>query len=98
MSKARTQAAYVLVRRLGYRLGDVAVYFGREAATVGTLLARLEARLATKPKEQGTIDRLLKIVNSQKSSLAPTIEKEDTVTVTKDRPVLVLTVSLPKRR
>jgi REP element-mobilizing transposase RayT len=41
MSRARTMTAYVLVRRLGYRLSDVAAYFGRDVATLATLLARL---------------------------------------------------------
>jgi len=44
VSKARTITAYVLVRRLGYRLSDVAAYFGRDIATVATLLARLSDR------------------------------------------------------
>jgi len=30
-----------MVRGFGYRLSDVAAYFGREAATTATLLARL---------------------------------------------------------
>ena len=64
VSKVRKEVQYVLVRRLGYRLSDVAAYFGRDAATVATLLARLEARAAVEPKERGAIDRLVEIVNS----------------------------------
>jgi chromosomal replication initiation ATPase DnaA len=64
VSKARTQAAYVLVRRLGYRLSDVAAYFGRDAATVASLLARLGAKVQTEAKEKDAIERMVKIVNS----------------------------------
>jgi REP-associated tyrosine transposase len=63
VSKARTQIAYILVRRVGYRLSDVAEYFARDIATVGTLLARLNAKAGTEPNEQIAIDRLIKIVN-----------------------------------
>jgi len=64
VSKARTWAAYVLVRRLGYRLSDVAAYFGRDAATVASLLARLGAKVQTEAKEKDAIERMVKIVNS----------------------------------
>jgi putative transposase len=45
VSKARTVMAYVLVRRMGYRLGDVAAYLRRDIATVGTLVGRLYKRM-----------------------------------------------------
>ena len=63
-SRARTRIAYVLVRRQGYGLKDVAEYFGRDAATVASLLARLEAKMLGEPKEKAAIDQMLKIVNS----------------------------------
>ena len=64
VSKARTRIGYVLVRRLGYRLSDVAAYFGRDAATLASLFARLEAKLPTDPKDRNAIEGLVKIVNS----------------------------------
>ena len=64
ISKARTIAAYVLVRRLGYRLNDVAAYFGRDVASVATLLARLNERMQADDKTRRDIDRLVKIVES----------------------------------
>jgi chromosomal replication initiation ATPase DnaA len=62
ISKARTTASYVLVRRLGYRLSDVAAYLGRDVASVATLLARLSDRMQADDKASGEIERLAKIV------------------------------------
>ena len=64
VSRARTIAAYVLVRRLGYRLSDVAAYFKRDIATVATLLARLSDRLQADDAARREVDRLSKIVES----------------------------------
>jgi REP element-mobilizing transposase RayT len=64
ISKARTIAAYVLVRRLGYRLSDVAAYFRRDMATLATLLARLSDRLHGDDMARREVDRLSKIVES----------------------------------
>ena len=64
ISKARTLAAYVLVRRLGYRLSDVAAYFGRDMATLATLLARLSDRVQENDTARREIERLSKIVES----------------------------------
>ena len=64
ISKARTIAAYVLVRRLGYRLSDVAAYFGRDMATLATLLARLSDRVQANDTARREIERLSKIVES----------------------------------
>ena len=62
VSKARTTIAYIMVRRFGYRLKDVAAYFGREEATTATLLARLSERMQTDPKQKLDIDRLIRKV------------------------------------
>jgi len=62
VSRARTIIGYVLVHRLGYRLSDVAGYFGRDMATVATLLARLSDRMQSDHKQRREIDRLAKIV------------------------------------
>ena len=64
ISKARTTASYVLVRRLGYRLSDVAAYFGRDVASVATLLARLSEWMQADDKTSGEIERLARIVES----------------------------------
>ena len=64
ISKARTIAAYVLVRRLGYRLTDVAAYFRRDMATLATLLARLSDRLQADDAARRELDRLSKKVES----------------------------------
>ena len=62
VSKARTMIGYVLVRRQGYALGEVARYFARDAATVGTLIGRLAERMADDEKLRREIDRLNKKV------------------------------------
>jgi chromosomal replication initiation ATPase DnaA len=64
ISKARTITAYVLVRRLGYRLSDVATYLGRDMATLATLLARLSDRMQADDKARREVDQLAKIVES----------------------------------
>jgi hypothetical protein len=62
VSKARTTIAYVIVRRFGYRLKDLSANFGREAATTGTLLARIGERLQMDLKRKLDIDRLIRKV------------------------------------
>jgi putative transposase len=62
VSRARTMIAYVLVRRQGYALGEVARYFRRDAATVGILVGRLAVRIAEDEALQREIDRLNKKV------------------------------------
>jgi len=62
VSHARTKIAYVLVRRLGYGLGDVARYFARDAATIGTLIGRLSGRMETDESMRREIEKLTKKV------------------------------------
>ena len=64
LSKARKPVVYVLVRRMGYRLKDVAGYLGRDAATIATMLSRMNERLAGDIQEKREIERLGKIVDS----------------------------------
>lgn len=64
VSRARKLIAYVLVRRMGYRLNDVAAYFRRDAATIGTLLSRMTGQTAVEPQEKRAIERLEKLVTS----------------------------------
>jgi hypothetical protein len=56
--------AYMLVRRLGYALNEVAAYFGRDVATVATLLARMGERMQSDEKQMRDIGRFLKIVDT----------------------------------
>lgn len=62
VSKARKQIAYVLVRRTGYRLKEMANYLGRDPATLATLLARMNEDITIDSQETREIERLVKIV------------------------------------
>jgi REP-associated tyrosine transposase len=64
VSRARTLIGYVLVRRQGYGLGEVAKYFGRDPATMGTLLGRLAARIDQEAEVRRNVERLSKIVET----------------------------------
>lgn len=64
VSKARTKIAYVLVRRQGYGLGEVARYFGRDSATTGTLLGRLAERMEADGELRRDMERLNRRVGS----------------------------------
>ena len=44
LSKARTLAAYVLVRRLGFGVSEVAAYLGRDQTTLSSLISRFSER------------------------------------------------------
>jgi hypothetical protein len=57
--------AYVLARKLGYTLKDVAAYFGRDIATVATLLGRMGERMAHNEELHGNMERLSRKVESQ---------------------------------
>jgi REP element-mobilizing transposase RayT len=59
VSRQRTLAAYLLIRRGGYRLREVAATLHRDPATVSTLLTRFAARLAEEPSTQRDIERLV---------------------------------------
>jgi putative transposase len=62
ISKARAVVGYVLVRRLGYRLTEVAKSLGRDMATVSSSMSRLAERIQGDKQLQKKIDRLVKIV------------------------------------
>lgn len=64
LSRARVLVAYTLVRRLGYRLTEVAAALGRDAATVSALLSRVAARLPQDNTLRREIERLEKIVKT----------------------------------
>jgi hypothetical protein len=54
----------LLARRLGYALKEVAAYFGRDSATVATLLGRMEERMTQDRELWGKIERLNKKIES----------------------------------
>ena len=60
-SRNRAVVSYVLVRRLGYRLGEVASSLGRDAATVSSLMSRLAKRMENDKQLREEIDRLTRI-------------------------------------
>lgn len=64
VSNARKQAAYVLVRRAGYRLKDVASYLGRDPATLATQLARMRDEFGNHSEEKRKLEKLLKIIEN----------------------------------
>jgi chromosomal replication initiation ATPase DnaA len=58
VSRVRMMAACVLIHRVGYRLRDVAVYFARDMAMMGMLLARFSDRMQSDEKLRSEINRL----------------------------------------
>ena len=50
VSRYRALVGYVLIRRLGYKLKDVAKCLGRDIATVSSLVSRYSEHMA-KPEE-----------------------------------------------
>jgi putative transposase len=58
--RARALAAYVLVRRLGYRLTDVATSLRRDGSTTSILVQRLGQRLPSDPATAQEIEGLLR--------------------------------------
>jgi len=61
-SHKRTLVAYVLVRRAGYKVEEVARYFGRDATTISSLLSRYEKRMQAEPRMGQDIEKLARIV------------------------------------
>lgn len=62
VSRQRTLAAYLLIRRMGFRARDVAVALHRDPATLSVLLTRLAARLREEPVTQRRLDRLARSI------------------------------------
>ncbi len=62
VSTRRTLVAYVLVRRCGFRVSEVAAALGRDVATVSTLLSRFAARVRHNLGVRREVERLTKIV------------------------------------
>ena len=62
VSGQRMMIAYVLVRRAGYTVKEVAGYFGRDATTISSILSRYENRLEKQPEVRRQVERLAQIV------------------------------------
>jgi len=62
ISKLRTMIAYVLVRRQGYGLKEVAKYLKRDPSTMSVLIGRLAERMEQDSEVRHGIEQLLKIV------------------------------------
>jgi REP element-mobilizing transposase RayT len=62
VSQHRTMAAYLLIRRWGYRAGEVAAAFNRDPATLSSGLTRFAVRLREEPALQRELDRLAETV------------------------------------
>lgn len=63
VSRHRTLLAYVLVRRIGYRVGEVATQLGRDVTTVSVLVSRFADRLQREPALQRTVERVARTVH-----------------------------------
>lgn len=57
-TRARALAAWVLVRRIGYRVGDVASALSRDGATLTVVIGRLGTSLASDPELERELGRV----------------------------------------
>jgi REP element-mobilizing transposase RayT len=62
ISRIRAMVGYVLVRRLGYQLREVASYFSRDVATVSSVISRLAERMEKEERLKKEVGKLAKIV------------------------------------
>ena len=58
VSTARAALSFVLVRRLGYRVADVAAALGRDSATISVIVSRLASRLESNDRIAADVTRL----------------------------------------
>lgn len=58
VSIARAALSFVLVRRLGYRVADVAAALGRDSATISVIVSRLVSRLESNDRIAAHVARL----------------------------------------
>lgn len=59
VSRARAALSFVLVRRLGYRLADVAAALGRDVATISVIVSRLARHLESSDGAAADLARLI---------------------------------------
>lgn len=64
VSQERAKVGYILVRRQGYALSEVARYFARDTATLGTLIGRLSERMKEDEGMRREIEKLTKKVET----------------------------------
>ena len=62
ISRERTKIAYVLVRRGGFKVKEVAEYFGRDSTTISSLLSRYERKLQQQPVLGREVEKLVQFV------------------------------------
>lgn len=62
VSQHRTMAAYLLIRRWGYRAGEVAAALNRDPATLSSSLTRFAVRLQEEPALHRALERLAKTI------------------------------------
>lgn len=63
LSQSRTKIAYVLVRRQGYGLKEVANYLKRDPSTMSVLIGRLAERMEQGSGVQHGLEQLVKLVS-----------------------------------
>jgi putative transposase len=61
-SRARILIAHVLIRHSGFKVGEVAAYFGRDQTTISSLLSRFSQRAQQDTAVQAEVERLAQIV------------------------------------
>ena len=62
VSRQRTLAAYLLIRRLGFRARDVAAALNRDPSTLSVMLTRFTAHLPKEPSTQRCLDQIVKTI------------------------------------
>jgi len=62
VSRQRTMVAYVLVRRGGFSVKEVAEYFGRDSTTISSLVSRYEQKMQNQPELSRDVERLTQFV------------------------------------
>ncbi len=62
VARVRGLLAYVLTRRMGFSVKEVAAYFGRDQTSISTLLIRFSQRMEQEPKVKEECERASKIV------------------------------------
>ena len=58
VTRARAALSFVLVRRLGYRVTDVAAALDRDAATISVIVSRVASRLESSEHLAADVERL----------------------------------------
>lgn len=62
LSRLRTLMAYVLVRHGGFRVGEIAAYFGRDRTTISSLISRYSEKARRDPAVMEKVERLAEFV------------------------------------